>query len=354
MLTKNRLFYFTSVVMLFLSLSACSKSDDTTGKIIKDSQFVFGTIVDITFYGDKSMDATAALQSISHDLKHLHKAWHPWDTQAMGRANKLIKTTEWFSYNPSIHTLLVDGKKYSLLSKGLFNPTMGNFTKLWGFSSEELLRTEPPSKKEVNSLLAQSPSMNDISFNGIRIKSSNPNIVFDFGGMAKGLAVDIVLKTLKDFNIHNAMINAGGDIKVIGQRGNRPWHIGIRHPRKKDSVLAGVDLHSNESIFTSGDYERYFIHNGVRYHHILDPRTGYPANKTMSVTVIDSNAALADAAATALFVAGPAEWYDIAKSLGIKFVLLVDVKGDIHMNPAMQKRITLHDAPQNISISQPL
>ena len=150
------------------------------------------------------------------------------------------------------------------------------------------------------------------------------------------------------------MINAGGDIKVIGKHGDRPWHIGIRHPRKKDSVLAGIDLLPNESIFTSGDYERYFIYKGVRYHHIIDPRTGYPATKSMSVTVIHPNAALADAAATALFVAGPEEWHEIAQSMGIKYVLLVDAKGNVHMNPAMQKRISFIEKPDNIIISKPL
>ncbi len=348
----DHFFNFIFIVVTVLSLSGCSKPAST--KIIKDSQYVFGTIVDITFYGDDNMKSTEALLSISKDFKQLHRAWNPWDNMAMGRANKLIKTTEWFSYNPSINKLLVDGKNYAKTSKGLFNPTMGQFTKLWGFNTDEITITKPPSEQQINNLLAQMPSMDDITIKGIRIKSSNPNVVFDFGGMAKGLAVDLVIKSLTEFNINNAMINAGGDIKVIGKHGDRPWHIGIRHPRKKDSILAGVDLQPNESIFTSGDYERYFIYQGKRYHHIIDPRTGYPATESMSVTVIHSDAALADAAATALFVAGPTKWHDIALSMGIKFVLLIDAQGNIHMNPAMQKRIIFHDSPKNISISQPL
>jgi len=349
---NHSLIYFFAT-LLCISLLACS-NPASNKKIIKDSQFIFGTIVDITFYGDDSMNSTKALQSINDDFVQLHKAWHPWGNMAMGRANKLIKTMSWFSYNPSIHTLLIDGKKYSNNSHGLFNPTLGQFTKLWGFNTDEITITKPPSAQEVKILLSSMSSLNDISFNGIRIKSNNPNIVFDFGGMAKGLAVDIVIKSLKEFNIHNAMINAGGDIKVIGKHGDRAWRIGIRHPRKKDSVLAGIDLQSNESIFTSGDYERFFIYNDQRYHHIIDPRTGYPATESMSVTVIHPDAALADAAATALFVAGPKKWHEIAKSMGIKFVLLVDINGNVHMNPAMQNRITFLDKPENILISKPL
>ncbi|MFV2060467.1 MAG: FAD:protein FMN transferase [Gammaproteobacteria bacterium] len=351
MIRKNYPYWFL-IISLF-SLVACSQTDSTNNEI-KDSQFIFGTIVDITFYGDNNMKATEALQTISNDFKHMHKAWQPWGNMAMARANKLIVTTEWFSYNPSIHDLLVDGKKYSRLSHGLFNPAMGRFTKLWGFNTDKLTVTAPPAATEINALLDKMPSMNDLQIKGVRIKSSNPNVFFDFGAMAKGLAVDKAIKSLNEFNIHNAMINAGGDIKVIGKHGDRPWHIGIRHPRKKDSILAGIDLLANESIFTSGDYERYFMYKGVRYHHIIDPRTGYPATKSISVTVIHPDAALADAAATALFVAGPDEWYEIAQSMGIKYVLLVDANGGIHMNPAMQQRISFIEKPDNISISKPL
>ncbi len=350
---------FIVVLSNLLGMSACSKPDSPTKipseTISKDTQYVFGTIVDVTFYGDKSMQTTQAFQAVRQDFKLLHKAWDPWGNLAMARVNRLIKTTQWFSYNPMLHKLLVDGKNLSKQSNGLFNPTMGHFTTLWGFNSNEAVLTTPPNKSKIAALLQQSTSMENISFDGVRIRSSNPNIVFDFGAMAKGLAVDLVIDSLKQFNIHNAMINAGGDIKVIGKHGNRPWYIGIRHPRKKDSILAGVELQSNESIFTSGDYERYFIHDGVRYHHIIDPRTGYPASQTMSVTVIHQDAAVADAAATALFVAGPSQWYKIALSMGIKYVLLVDAEGNLHMNPAMQKRITLIDAPKNIiTISQAL
>jgi len=345
--------YFLFLLIVLLNITACSEQQSTS-KEIKDSQFIFGTIVDITFYGDNNMKATAALQTISDDFKHLHKAWQPWGKMAMARANKLITTTEWFSYNPSIYNLLVDGKKYAKLSHGLFNPAMGHFTELWGFNTTESTITEPPPANKIKAMLTQMPSMNDVQIKGVRVKSSNPTTFFDFGAMAKGLAVDMAISNLSNFNIHNAMINAGGDIKVIGQHGDRPWHIGIRHPRKKDSILAGVDLQANESIFTSGDYERFFIYKGVRYHHIIDPRTGYPATKSMSVTVIHPNAALADAAATALFVAGPEKWHEIAQSMGIKFVLLVDAKGDVYMNPAMQKRIHFIEKPKNILISKPL
>ena len=154
--------------------------------------------------------------------------------------------------------------------------------------------------------------------------------------------------------IHNAIINTGGDLSVSGTHGNRPWRIGIRHPRK-EAAIAWLEASDNESVFTSGDYERYYMHKGKRYHHILDPRTGYPAQGSSSVTVIHDNAAEADAAATALFVAGPQYWHSIALSMGIRYVMLIDTEGTIHMNPAMVERIHfINDATPSILLSQPL
>jgi thiamine biosynthesis lipoprotein len=144
--------------------------------------------------------------------------------------------------------------------------------------------------------------------------------------------------------VDDAIVNAGGDLRAIGTHGDRPWRIGIRHPRA-DGVIASVELGRDESVFTSGDYERYFLFRGKRYHHILDPRTGYPARGTASVTVISRDPGAADAAATALVVAGPDEWQAIAWSMGIRNVMLIDHQGRAHVTPSMAKRIRFEVEP---------
>jgi thiamine biosynthesis lipoprotein len=212
----------------------------------------------------------------------------------------------------------------------------------------------PPDPVAINELLQKNPVMSDIRIDGTFLQSSNPAVQLSLGAFAKGYAIDLAMDYLKGRGISNAVINAGGDLRVIGQHGERPWRIGIRHPRA-DGMIAWLDAKANESIFTSGDYERFYLYEGKRYHHILDPRTGYPASGATSVTVIHTNAGVADAAATALFVAGAEQWYEIARSMGIKNVMLIDTEGRIHMNPAMQDRIHLvnpESAP--IVLSQPL
>jgi thiamine biosynthesis lipoprotein len=145
---------------------------------------------------------------------------------------------------------------------------------------------------------------------------------------------------LKQHGIKNAVINAGGDLKVIGRHGDRRWHIGIRDPRSHEAIAA-VDLQPGEAIFTSGSYERFYELNGKRYHHIIDPRTGYPAEHVASSTVIETDAAEADAAATALLIAGMNGWQKLAADMGLKQVILIDWQGKISMTPEMKNRLTM-------------
>jgi thiamine biosynthesis lipoprotein len=170
------------------------------------------------------------------------------------------------------------------------------------------------------------------------LRSDNPVVKLGFGGFAKGTAVDTAIEALKQQGIENAIINIGGDLRAIGRHGERPWRIGIRHPRQEGQILASVTVNDNESVFTSGDYERYFSYEGQRYPHILDPRTGHPARDNISVTVVHTQAALADAAATALVVAGE-QWPEIAASLGIDRVMLMRADGQIEMTPAMTEQV---------------
>jgi thiamine biosynthesis lipoprotein len=149
---------------------------------------------------------------------------------------------------------------------------------------------------------------------------------------------------LEQHGIDNLIVNAGGDLCVRGRHGERPWHIGIRAP-DGNGVLATLDVEGARCVFTSGDYERYFEFEGKRYAHILDPRSGYPADATRSVTVVAGDAALADAAATALFVAGPAEWKDIARSMGVYDVLLVDKTGNTYLTRDLESAVHFEQVP---------
>jgi thiamine biosynthesis lipoprotein len=150
--------------------------------------------------------------------------------------------------------------------------------------------------------------------------------------MAKGYAVGEAVNALKDNGVKNALVDAGGDVYVLGNKNGVPWRIGIKDPF--GSGIIGVLEGSNMAVFTSGNYERFFMKDGVRYHHILDPQTGYPARGLASVTVISSDPVLADAWATAIFVMGEKKGIKAAEKISGK-IILVNEKGRIYSSPEL-------------------
>lgn len=337
------------LLLALAGLTACSKPQ----REFHDTQLIFGTLVETTLYDVDAATADKAFAILREDFGYLHFMWHPWQPGPLARTNELLALTAWFSANPSVLPVIERSRELSPKSHYLFNPAIGRLVELWGFHSDELPTGPPPDPRAIATLVRQNPTIDDIVIEGVRMKSTNPAVKLDVGAMAKGLAIDTEIEMLRKLGIRNAIINAGGDLKVLGRRGDRPWRVGIRHPRQP-GVLAALDVHDGEAVFTSGDYERYYEYRGRRYHHILDPRTGYPADRSISVTVIHPDAATADAAATALFVAGPDEWLAVAGDMELRYVMLMDKQGRIHMTPAMAERLRFRDPPGTVLLGEPL
>lgn len=351
-----------SLVFCGLFLTACdslfsntpSTPSITTGKH-QHSILSFGTVIDVTLIDVDQHKAQQLFSTLDEDFAYWHRVWNPWQKGPLARVNGLIPTKA--AFNLPLHLIPIIKQSQLLYeqSDGLFNPAIGQLINLWKFHEYKAEGKQPPDDNQIDLIVTSRPTMSALQLTGIQLQSSNEHVQLNFGAFAKGYAIERSMNTLKKFNINNAVINAGGDLKVIGQHQDRPWKIGIRHPRNKHSIIASVQAYDNESVFTSGDYERYFMFEDKRYNHILDPRTGYPADLSQSVTVIHNDAGIADAAATALFVAGPDNWHRIAKKMGIKYVMLIAANGDIHLNPAMAKRILLNnDEGSSVKISEAL
>jgi len=180
--------------------------------------------------------------------------------------------------------------------------------------------------------------MQALVIEGSQVSSSNPLVQLDLGGFAKGYALNQAISRLRSLGVGNAIVNAGGDLCVSGRHGERPWQVGIRHPQG-EGVIAALAVADGECVLTSGNYERYREYENVRYAHILDPRTGWPVRHVASATVIHADGGVADAAATALTVAGPDDWRRIARGMGLRYVMLVDEMGTVYMSPAMAERV---------------
>jgi thiamine biosynthesis lipoprotein len=156
------------------------------------------------------------------------------------------------------------------------------------------------------------------------------------GGIAKGYAVDKAFEKLSFFDFRGVLVNLGGDLRVGGRNENGEiWRVRVQHPRRTGEALAFLPL-TNVAVATSGDYQRFFVEKGKKYHHILDPSTGFPARRCQSVTVVAPDATRADALATAFFILGPKKALKIAAStLGVE-TFIVDAEGKIHMSPGLK------------------
>jgi thiamine biosynthesis lipoprotein len=335
--------------MLVLLLAACEKND-----LYRYQSFAFGTLIEIKIRHNEKSLADRASAALMLDFDNMHRDWHAWEPGKLTQTSDMLVKAEWFTVDSSLLSLIKLAKQYSLQSNSLFNPTIGRLIRIWGFQGTEHPQT-PPRQKDIDELLANLPTVKDLEIDGNRMRGHNPQLQLDLGAIAKGYAVSEGIQKLRDENINDALINAGGDLCGIGSQGKRPWRIGIRNP-SGEGILASIELNNDECVFTSGDYERWFIHDGRRYHHIIDPRSGYPADKSTSVTVLHQDGAIADAASTALFIAGPDGWQEIAKKMGISDVMMIDKQGRIIMSPSMQKRIKLEAGHKDreVIISKPL
>jgi len=299
-----------------LLLGGCSGPSD-----VHDTRFLMGTLVEFTISDADQDIAAKAITAAANEMQRIEDAFTIY-----GDGPNAVKAFNTTAINTPVtlpdevsHVLDV-ALQVQQQSDGAFNPALGSLNLLWGFSSEPP-PLSPPSDEAIRATL---PPARCIEHSGKQWLRTDTRCQLDFGGIAKGYAIDRGIAVLRQHGIDHAIINAGGDLRLIGQHHHHPWRIGIRHPRKPGDVLVKLELSGDKSIVTSGDYERFFTYNGKRFHHILNPQTGWPAMQNQSTTVIAPSAMLADAWSTALFIAQPSV---LPSSLS---VMRVDSDGKIH------------------------
>ncbi len=323
------------VALIYVIISTLLTACTDTPKDYQREFFAMGTLISVQLYDVPEAMAERTLNEIEADFQAMHRDWHAWEDGPLVHLNQALAAGESFAMPDVLAPLIPPAIALAEQSDHLFNPALGQLFALWGFQGNA--RDTLPAKTAIDAILQQQPRMTDLVLNGNIIASTNPAVQIDLGGFAKGWAVDLVIEKLRAAGIQNAIVNTGGDLRAIGSHGKRAWRIGIRHP-EQPGAIAAVDIKDDEAVFTSGNYERYFEVDGIRYHHILDPRTGRPAEHTASMTVIHPNGASADAAATALFVAGD-DWPRIARQLAIADVLRIRSDGAIEATATMAARI---------------
>jgi len=329
----------TLLLNLFICLGLASCANDQPN-VASLRLYAMGTWVNLSYIPvDSRLDVGSEIEAALREFERDYYAWAPGQLATL---NRQLNAGETATVTPELAGLLGRAQEISALSGGSFEPAVGALVELWGFHSSMDTAATPPPDEQITHRLASLGSIATLRIEGTQIQADATEMTLDLGGIAKGFAVDMLVNLLSERGIEHALVNAGGDLRVLGRAGgtneNRAWRVGVQHPR--DAGLLGViELQSGESAFTSGDYERFYEFEGERLHHIIDPQTGYPVTHTQAVTVIADDGVTADAAATALFVAGPDAWSDIARALGINYVLRVAADGTVQLSEPMNERL---------------
>ena len=322
-------------LVLLPALFACSQPP-----LVQQQSYVFGTLVEVSVYGAPEAQAQQAIAAVLARFDELHHRLHAWQPSELSRLNAALAKGERTPASPELAAMLRDAQMLSAASNDLFNPAIGGLIALWGFHADTPQGKVPDAAAIVHWVKAD-PRMRDLHIENGTIWSDNPAVQLDLGGYAKGRALDDAVAILKAHGIANALVNIGGNVIALGQHGDRPWRVGIQHPRKP-GTLATLDLRDGEAIGTSGDYQRFFEADGRRYSHLIDPRTGFPATGMQSVTVLvagEQAGTRSDALSKPLFIDGTTQLGNRAAQLGVADYLAVDSAGQIHVSPAMKARL---------------
>jgi len=296
-----------------------------------------GTVFEILVVETAGARAEAAIDEAFDEVARLEVLMSEWRPDSeISRVNAAAGRAA-VPVSPEIMEILAEARRVSEASAGAFDASWATLRGLWSFRADH---GPPPSPAEARAR-AKSIDYRRILVDAAShsVKLERAGMAIGLGGIAKGYALDRAATILKNRGLTSFILYAGGQVLVAGRRGDRPWRVGIQHPRSPDVYFAYFSP-GEGAVSTSGDYEHFYVHEGVRYHHIIDPRTGYPATRTVAVTVIAPKGVSADAWATALFVLGPEAGMAVARRAGIE-ALFIDPQLQVTMTPGFRRELTV-------------
>lgn len=303
--------------------------------VVHDTRPVLGTVVQISVWTDAPNEARTAITAAWSEIARLEAIFSEWQPNSeVSRINRGAADQR-MRLSLELHHVLRRALHIGVQSSGAFDVTWAALRGLWDFRSARI-----PAAAQVEEATHR-VGLSGLSLDDRSVRFLRPGMQLGLGGIAKGYIVDRVSALLCARGLSDHIIDAGGDVFASGSKGDTPWRVGIQHPRTGEQTLMGVVTAHDGAVVTSGDYQRFFIVDQVRYHHILDPKTGRPARGVMSVTVIARSAMDADAMATAAFVLGPER--------GLRFLtaqpdvegVIVDTAGRIRMTNGARTRVNL-------------
>jgi thiamine biosynthesis lipoprotein len=310
------------VAAVFLACAALPAQADWVRRV---ADGIMGTRITVELWSDDPAQADAGIDAVLDEMRHIDETMSTYKptsevslVNAQAAKGPMVITQELFD-------LLTKARQYSVLTEGAFDITYASVGYLYDFRK----RVRPDEGQITRALPAVDYRHVLLDPKNRTVQYSQPGVRIDLGGIAKGYSVDCGIEVLKARGFTRAYVSAGGDSRIIGDRFGKPWMVGIRDPRKGEgSVITRIPL-VDAAISTSGDYERYFEEDGVRYHHIIDPRTGHSASKVRSATVIGPAAIRTDGLSKTAFVLGPEKAMEIYNRIDDIDAIIVKLDGSV-------------------------
>lgn len=293
---------------------------------------VMGTRAKVEFESDSKLLADKLIEDVVAEMNRIDRLMSPYKPNSELSSINGLAFREDVIVSQEMFKLLEKSLYFSKLTNGAFDITFSSIGYLYDYR-ERKRPTEQQKEQLKESINFLSIKLEQYK-RSVRFDSQNSKI--DLGGIAKGHAVDRCIEILKSQGIKNAFVNAGGDSRVIGRKKERLWYIGIRHPRDDSKLIVNLPL-ENVSISTSGDYERFFIKDNIRYHHIIDPSTGDSARELQSVTILAENSVDADALSTSVFVLGSDAGMKLVNSLEGVSAIIIDKNGKMSISDDLRE-----------------
>jgi len=301
------------LISIFLGLSACVGNQPT--------QALTGSTMGTT-YTVKITDSSVSKLQIEQVLDQVSKTFSTWDSDSELSLLNLKPTDQWIDVSSELFFVLNQSKKVYQQTQGYFDPGIGRLIDVWGFGVAKV--TQKPSRTQVDELLPLS-SIRYLQLDNGRVKKTK-DIHLNLSAIAKGFGVDQVARLLKKHQVKDFLVEIGGEVIASGKQGGRSWVLGIEQPNGAEPIAMVLN---NQAIATSGNYRNYFVWEGEHYMHILTPSNGLPANTDLtSVSVLNQQAVMADAYATAMMVMGSEKAAELAKQLNLSVVLILNQQHD--------------------------
>lgn len=293
---------------------------------------LMGTVWNIEVVDQGRPDqARAAVEKAYNELERIDRLMSEWKPESPISQVNAAAGKNPVEVPAELRELLERSIRYSAATEGTFDVTWRGMGNIWHFDDA----FQPPTKQAVEA------ARKKVNYRAIQIDGNRvflpSGMSIGLGGIAKGYAVDRAAQVLSSYGFTDSLVDGGGDVMLSGTRLGEPWRIGIQDPRKAHGTILGTMRVSNCAVVTSGDYERFRIVNGVRYHHIIDPRTGYPADASISVSVMSKTAEQGVVLAKGVFILGPDRGMALARQQGIE-AMLIDLREKRYMTPGFAEK----------------